>query len=246
MAGSTKGKSDSSANDALKSSTPARIVIGRAGTRPPIQSWLNFRKDHALARDAVKSEFTKEFLDFATASGFPVIQSTAIDKRDFILNPPRGKRTDEATLANLKRLCPKGKTVQIVISDGLSALAVEENVPDLLKMVTDGLELEGITCGLPVVVKFGRVAVADQITHALDSRVAVNLVGERPGLSAADSLSAYITLNAGPNTISSDRTVVSNIHARGTPAVEAGAYIVQLVKRILELNVSGVEFQKLS
>jgi ethanolamine ammonia-lyase small subunit len=226
----------------LKSTTPARIGVGSAGSRPRTQTWLDFRLAHAMAKDAVKSEFSEAFLDYVRAEGYPIVQSTAADKLDFIAFPPKGKVTEADSLPTS---LPKNRDVQIVVCDGLSAQAVEANVRDLIPMLFDGLAQNGFTCGTPVVVRFGRVAVADQIAHALGMKLVIDLVGERPGLSAADSLSAYITYNPGPHTISSDRTVVSNIHSRGTPPVEAGAYIVQLVKKIFELKVSGVKLQQI-
>ena len=243
--GMTKGQA-AHIVEQLRRTTPARIGVGRAGERPPTSAWLQFRQDHALAQDAVKSEFSEPFLAYVANQGFPLIQSQAVDKRDFIAFPPKGKRTADDILSQLQGQCPSGALVQIVVSDGLSAKAVEANLKDVLPMVLDGLELEKITCGRPIVVRYGRVAIADQITHALGSTLALHLIGERPGLSASDSLSAYLTYKAGPSTISSDRTVVSNIHKRGTLPVEAGAYIVQLVKRILDLQVSGVRLQQLS
>jgi ethanolamine ammonia-lyase small subunit len=230
----------------LQETTPARIGTGRAGERPPTASWLEFRRDHAMAKDAVKSEFSAEFLSWAEAQGYPMVGSTAVDKHDYISFPPKGKLARPEDLERLQTVCARNMDVQIVLSDGLSARAIEANIKDVLPMILDGLKLEGITCGTPVVATYARVAIADQITHALGMKLAINLIGERPGLSAADSMSAYLTLNAGPNTISSDRTVVSNIHRRGTLPVEAGAYIVQLAKRIFELQVSGVRLQQLS
>src|SRR5438552_3748262 len=90
----------------LRKTTTARIGTGRAGERPPTAAWLKFREDHALARDAVKSEFGSEFLSWAKDQGFPLISSLAIDKQDYIAFPPKGKKTDEATLAQLKNSCP--------------------------------------------------------------------------------------------------------------------------------------------
>lgn len=228
----------------LRETTPARLGVGRSGARPLTVAWLQFRQDHAMARDAVKGEFSSQFLQYAREQGFPIVKSLALDKPDFILFPPKGKRTDAETLARLESLCPAGNDVQIVISDGLSSRAIEANIRDVLPMILQGLELEEISCGLPVVVRYGRVAIADQIGHALRARLAINLVGERPGLSSAESMSAYMTFNPGPATISSDRTVVSNIHTRGTLPVEAGAFIVQLARRILDLQLSGVKLQQ--
>ncbi|HEY9712086.1 MAG TPA: ethanolamine ammonia-lyase subunit EutC [Chroococcales cyanobacterium] len=237
---------ENTALNQMKESTPARVAVGRAGARPATEAWLQFRADHALARDAVRNDFNQQFMDFAAAQNLPVIQSQARDRSDFIAFPPKGKHVDEQTCQWLKLNCPINKDVQIVISDGLSARAIEDNIDNVLPMLLGGLEQEDISYGTPVVVRYGRVAVADQITHLLGAKLAIMLIGERPGLSAADSMSAYLTYGAGPNTISSDRTVVSNIHSRGTLPVEAGAYIVQIAKRILSLKVSGVKLQKQS
>lgn len=227
--------------------TPARVAVGRAGSRPLTAAWLKFRVDHALARDSISSDLSCDFIEnFAVANGYPYVKTAVASKDEFIQYPPRGKIVDAETIAQLKKTCPSENDVQIVISDGLSAKAVEKNAVNLLPMILDGLKMNNISCGTPVVVRFARVAVGDQIAHSLSSRLVINLIGERPGLSSAEGLSAYITYNPSPQTISSDRTVVSNIHERGTPAVEAGAYIVRLVKTILERKVSGVELQKLS
>jgi len=225
-------------------STPARVCVGRAGLRATTDTWINFRRDHALAKDAVKSEFSKNFLDFVRDREFRFVQSLASDKLDFVSYPPRGKRLNSSNLDELKRSCSSDLQVQIVICDGLSAHAIEDNIADILPMLTDGFKLERITYGEPIVVRYGRVGVADQISHALRMQVALCLIGERPGLSNPGSMSAYLTYNPGPDTISSDRTVVSNIHTLGTLPVEAGAHVVQLVKRILQRKMSGVELQQ--
>lgn len=229
----------------LASLTPARINVARAGTRPRTDTWLAFRRDHALARDAVLSNLDENFIALLTARyDLPIIGSEAKTREEFVLSPPSGKRISAGNLEQLNYL-PRDLDVQIVIADGLSAKAVEENILDLYPMLLHGLKQKEITCGKAVVVKQGRVAVADQIAHHLGAKVAINLLGERPGLSTAESLSAYITFNPGPATISSDRTVVSNIHKGGTPPLEAGALIVKLVERILANNVSGVKLQAL-
>ncbi len=229
----------------MKSITPARVGVGRAGTRPRTNTWLEFRADHARARDAVHSELSADFLaKLKDEYSCQQVQSTCTDRADFVLFPPKGKRLSAEAIDQLKSTCIKGADVQIVISDGLSAQAAEANIPDLLPILQDGLTLEKFSTGTVVVVKLGRVAVADQIAEALNAKLVINLIGERPGLSCAESLSAYITLNPGAHTISSDRTVISNIHKQGTPPLEAGAYIVQLIKRIFKLQLSGVKLQQ--
>lgn len=235
----------------LASQTPARINVGRAGSRPRTETWLGFRADHASARDSVLSDLSQDFMqNFVAVYDLPVVTSLAENRANFVLNPPQGKKLDPQVLQGLKEtLQAEGKAksfdVQIVIADGLSSRAVEANLEDLYPMLIDGFAQENISLGKAVVVRQGRVVVADQIAHALGAKVAINLIGERPGLSSAQSLSAYITYNPGPQTISSDRTVVSNIHSHGTPAVEAGAFIVKCTRRILDLKASGVKLQLL-
>lgn len=236
---------DSDVLPGMLESTPARVAVWRAGSRPLTAAWLKFRADHASARDAVHSELSEEFIREAQESGFPVVQTMIPDRAQFVLNPPLGKKISEHVLAELKNTLPSKRDVQVVITDGLSAAAVEANVRQLLPMIEQGLSLEGLTSGTPVVVRYGRVAAADPIAYVLQAKVALNLIGERPGLSSGVGLSAYITYDPGPHTISSDRTVVSNIHARGTPPAEAGAYIVQLIKKIMLAGVSGVRLQQL-
>ena len=175
------------------------------------------------------------------------VHSKANNRDEFILFPPRGKRLRDEDEALIKTGTASGFDVAIVIADGLSARAVEENVPDLYPMLLDGFADAGISVSPTVIVHHGRVAVGDQIGHIFKTKTVINLIGERPGLSCATGLSAYITYNPNPQTtISSDRTVVSNIHPGGTPAVEAGAFIVKVVQRILAARVSGVRLQAIS
>lgn len=230
----------------LQSTTPARLGVMRSGARPRTSALLQFRADHAIARDAVHSRLGDEFIaQFASPRDAIVTTTTATDRLDFVLFPPKGKFLSGENLEVLRKNCRHDCDVQIVISDGLSALACVENAEDVYDMITHGLAEKGISSGRTVVVHNGRVAVADQIAHALNARIALNLIGERPGLSCASSLSAYLTYNPGPQTVSSDRTVVSNIHKRGTPPTEAGAFIVRTIERILDKKMSGVRLQQL-
>lgn len=242
-----KNEHDTQSLEDLYGATPARLNVARAGTRPRTREWLKFRHDHALAKDAVHSELSEEFLHSfcAGAQSLPIVQSNASDRADYILFPPKGKRISDEAIEALKSSCKTGCDVQIVIGDGLSSNAVEQNAPDVLAMLSDGLEIEKFSVGTPVVVRFARVAVGDQIAHALGARLVIMLIGERPGLTSSSSMSAYITFNPGPHTISSDRTVVSNIHAGGTPSIEAGAYITKLVQTIFAAQCSGVRLQQL-
>jgi ethanolamine ammonia-lyase small subunit len=229
--------------------TPARVGVLRCGTRPLTSDWLKFRHDHALAKDAVHGELSQQFLSlFGESRNAQIIQSSALNRADYIHFPPKGKRAPEASIERL-RLHHAGSPpadVQIVISDGLSARAVEENALDVVSILEDGLILEQISFAPLVIATLARVAFGDQIAHARGAKLVINLIGERPGLTSASSMSAYLTYNPGPETISSDRTVVSNIHNGGTPPVEAGAYMIKLVTTILAAKVSGVALQQLA
>lgn len=229
----------------LRVVSPARLGIGRSGTRPKLSDWIKFRADHARAKDAVNSELSAQFLELMTDKFAAVkTQSLCKDRSEYVRFPPRGKICRDDFLADALLKCKTDVDVQIVLSDGLSAKALEENAPELLPILLDGLEMNALSYGTPVVASLARVAIGDMLAHKLRARLVINLIGERPGLSCAESLSAYITLNPGPLTISSDRTVVSNIHKGGTPPLEAGAYIVELIKKIFRLNSSGVRLQQ--
>ena len=144
----------------------------------------------------------------------------------------------------IRSRCEKNVDVQIYASDGLSSTAVEANLANILPVIMDGLKAEGLKVGTPFFVRNGRVAAMDQISETLNATVTCVLLGERPGLATAESMSAYIAYKATMGMPEARRTVVSNIHSKGIPAVEAGAYIVDVIGKILESKASGVELKK--
>ena len=143
----------------------------------------------------------------------------------------------------IKEKCIRSPKVQIYVADGLSSQAIEDNAGEMLPALIDGLTADGIKVGTPFFMKFGRVPAMDMVTELLDAEVTCVLIGERPGLAAAGSMSAYIVYRATVGMPEARRTVVSNIHKEGTPAVEAGAYCVSLIENILKMQKSGVELQ---
>lgn len=224
----------------MKMSTPARIGVWRCGTRPLTDTLLRFRADHAVAQDSVIGEVPEEFV--ARYNMVPV-KTMCRDKDEYLTRPDLGRRLDEEALNTLRRECPQGVEVQVIVSDGLSSKAIEANIPDLLPAFTQGLENLGVKLGKTIFVKYGRVAVMDVIGDALKPKVAVILIGERPGLGTAESMSAYIGYNPRIGMVESERTVISNIHKGGTPASEAGAHLATLVKKILDAGASGVNLE---
>lgn len=227
---------------ALKAMTPARIGLGRAGTRSRTMAWLRFLADHAEAQDAVFVDVQQDFLD---KMGLLTVQTMADSREEHLRRPDLGCRLSEEAKEKLKAQCKKNVQVQIVVADGLSSKAVESNVPELLPALVQGLQGEGITdVGTAFFVKYGRVRLEDEIGMLLNAELVVELIGERPGLATANSLSAYIIYHPTKQTVEADRTVVSNIHQGGTPPVEAGAFLASLIKEILTARVSGVKLTR--
>ncbi|TGE35489.1 ethanolamine ammonia-lyase subunit EutC [Desulfosporosinus fructosivorans] len=226
---------------AMKKSTPARIGIGRAGARPKTMSWLRFLADHAVAQDAVFLDVSDEFLK---QNNLMSVQSAVANKDEFLTRPDLGRRLSVEAVKTVSEKCEKNVQVQILIVDGLSSSAIEANIPDLLPALMQGLKSSGIKVGAPFFVKYGRVWVQDHVAALVNSDVIVSLIGERPGLGTAESLSAYIIYRPDASTVEADRTVISNIHKGGIPPVEAGAHLADVVKQILAAKASGVKFNQ--
>ena len=225
----------------MKRSTPARIGVWRAGPRYKTETLLRFRADHAAAQDAVFNDVPEEFL---TKNSLEVVQTECVDKDQFITRPDLGRQFSDESKAAIKRIvgtaAPK---VLVYVSDGLSSTAVAANSMDAFKTMAQGLERQSITLPKPFFVRFGRVPAMDVVSEVTGAEVVCVLIGERPGLVTAESMSAYITYKGTVGMPEARRTVVSNIHSGGTPAVEAGAYIADIIKMMLEKKISGIDLK---
>lgn len=226
--------------DRLCAETPARLQIGRAGSRYKTKSYLDFRAAHAAANDAVMSEVSAETIQNL---GLFAVQTMCANKYEMLTRPDLGRLFSSETKAFLKQHATIGADVQIYCGDGLSAPSVQANVPDLLPMLTMALEEEGITVGKPFFVRYCRVNTARQIGPLLDAKVVCVLIGERPGLLTDESMSAYIAYRPHPDMSESDYTVVSNISRFGMPPVEAGAYIADIIQKMLQQKASGLSLK---
>lgn len=224
----------------MKKSTSARVGVWRAGPRPLTETLLRFRADHAVAQDSVMGEISEED---AVKYKMLYVKSACRDKDEYLTRPERGRILDDESLDTIRKECEKKPQVQIVVADGLSSKAVEANIPNLYPALLQGLQSMGIKLGTPLMAKYARVGLMDAIGEAIQPEVCLILIGERPGLGTAESMSAYIAYNPRLGMIESERTVLSNIHKGGTPAVEAGAHIATLVKRILDAKASGVNLK---
>lgn len=225
----------------LRKKTPSRIAVGRAGSRPRTSTWLQFRFDHAAAVDAVYGEVPPEILE---RLNFFQVNTKVLDKEEYIRRPDLGRRLSDESKKTVLDKCKRSPKVQIVASNGLSAKALEANLEDVYLSLEQSLKNLNIDMGTTFYVDKGRVALMDEIGELLQPDIVIILIGERPGLVSAESLSAYICYKPRIGTIEADRMVVSNIHKGGIPAVEAGAYLGTLIQKILKYEASGVSLVK--
>ena len=221
----------------LKEKTPARLGSGRAGPRYKTLTMLRFRADHAAAQDAVFSQVPE---DFAEKNAMKEVKTRCSGKDEYLTRPDRGRCFDDENQKKIRAAIPGKPRVQIVVGDGLSSAAITANAVDCLEAIREGLKIRGIDAGTPIFVRYCRVGAGDAIGDVTGCELVCMLVGERPGLVTDKSMSAYITYRPHTGISESARTVVSNIHAQGTPAVEAGAHIAGLIETILQRQVSGV------
>jgi ethanolamine ammonia-lyase small subunit len=228
---------------ALRARTPARVLVGRAGPAYRTSTQLSLRQDHAAAIDAVHAELHPEQdfgRDFVEAWQLFTVTTQATDKAQYLLRPDLGRKLDAAARETISRLCPHRADVQVIIGDGLSAAAVVTQVPRLLPLLAERAQERGWTWGRPFVIRYCRVGVLNDVGDLLQPRVALLLIGERPGLATAESLSAYLAFRPRAGHTDAQRNLISNIHARGIPPKEAAERIMNLADRMNRLVASGV------
>lgn len=223
----------------VRAITPARLLVGRAGTSYPTHVSLRLRGDHAAARDAVAARLDRAAVD-AVDPDAVWVATQAGDHATHLLRPDLGRRLSADAVAVLGESCPHGPDLQLVVGDGLSATAVHAQLPLLLPALKSAAADLGWTVGRTVVVEFARVGVLNDIGAALGAQVVALLVGERPGLNTAESLSAYLAYRPVPGDTDARRNLVSNIHADGLPAARAAGEIIALAGRMMRAAASGV------
>lgn len=235
-----KNPADGAAFQRLKAKTSARLGLGRAGTRYETFSYLRFRADHAAAQDSVFSLVPEAFY---RDHDLPMVQTMCRDKDEYLTRPDLGRRFDEKNQAIIQKVCGQNPKALLVIGDGLSSDAITANALDCAAAIRQGLKTHGIELGKTLFIQFARVGASDHIGEITGAELVCMLVGERPGLTTSESMSAYITYRPRPGIAESKRTVVSNIHRHGTNALEAGAHIADLMARMLEQKASGVDLR---
>jgi ethanolamine ammonia-lyase small subunit len=229
--------------EVIRARTPARILTGRAGPAYRTATQLELRQDHAAAVDAVHAELALERdfgAEFVQRWKLFEVSTQARSKQEYLMRPDLGRRFSEPAREPLLRECPTGADLQLTIGDGLSAAAVIAQVPALLPLLEQGARDRGWTFGRPFVVRYCRVGLLNDIGELLDPVVTVLLIGERPGLATAESLSAYLAYRPRPGHTDAQRNLISNIHARGVNHVEAAQRILALAEQMRRVQASGV------
>ncbi|PCH85759.1 MAG: ethanolamine ammonia-lyase [Piscirickettsiaceae bacterium] len=230
----------------LKQFTSARIGLGRAGGSIQTNDWLDFKLAHARARDAVHCEFDTKLLikQLRDLGKETLLLSSKIENRtEYLKRPDLGRRLDGVSEHLLGMSEEEPSDLVIIVSDGLSATAVHAHVASLLNILIPKLLAADWTLSSIVIVRYGRVAIEDEIGAALGVDVALMLIGERPGLTAPDSLGAYLVHAPNVNNTDANRNCVSNIRPAGLSYQKAADIIYYLLNEMRQRRLSGIELK---
>jgi ethanolamine ammonia-lyase small subunit len=225
----------------LRGLTPARIGLARAGASLATTPLLDLRLAHARARDAVHTPLDADALRLAIGAAL-CVDSAVPDRRTYLLRPDLGRQLAPGAAAVLGRAAGMYDLV-VTVADGLSALAVQSHAPPVLAALLPRLAAAGWRLAPVVIVRQGRVAVGDAVAACLHAQAVLVLIGERPGLSAPDSMGAYLTWHPGPGTTDADRNCISNIRPAGLPHAEAARRIGWMLQAMRARGLSGVQLK---
>ena len=226
----------------IRARTPARLLAGRAGAAYRTETQLELREAHAAARDSVRAELNLEAVlgaDLVRQWGLFDTYTQAADKDEYLLRPDQGRRFSEASRKEILQRCSASNDLQIAIGDGLSVSAIAAQVPSLLPLLQKGAKDRGWRSGQTFAIHHCRVGIVNEIGELLKPVVVVLLIGERPGLATAESLSAYMAYRPRQDHSDADRNLISNIHSRGVTAPHAVLRILDLADQMMKARVSG-------
>jgi len=231
----------------VRARTPARLLVGRSGAAYRTATQIELREAHAAARDAVRAELDLSLHlgeEFAKQWDIFEVCTQAATKEEYLLRPDLGRRFSEPSRLDLLRNCSRNNRLQIAIGDGLSVTAVAAQVPPLLPLLHEGARARGWSFGRIPVIRHCRVGILNDIGEILAPEVAVLLIGERPGLATAESLSAYMAYRPQKADTDANRNLVSNIHLRGVQPHDAARRILNLADQMMTLGVSGCQLRE--
>jgi ethanolamine ammonia-lyase small subunit len=231
----------------VRARTPARLLAGRAGAAYRTHTQLELRQAHAAARDAVRAELNLE-RDFGAAFierwKLFELSTEATNKQEYLLRPDLGRCLRESSRSELLQRVSSANDLQIVIGDGLSVTAASKQAPPLLELVHQQAKARGWKTGEPFVIRYCRVGVINDIGALLAPGVVVLLIGERPGLATAESLSAYLAYRPRRSDTDANRNLISNIHSQGVGTRDAALRIINLAARMRTQGTSGYQLRE--
>jgi ethanolamine ammonia-lyase small subunit len=230
----------------IRARTPARLLAGRAGAAYRTGTQLELREAHAAARDAVRAEMDTQAIfstRFLERWKLFEVSTRAASKEEFLLKPHLGRHFADSARSEILNRCAKGSDFQIAIGDGLSVPAIAAQVPPLIPLLYESAVNRGWSVGQTFAIRHCRVGILNEIGELLVSTIVVLLIGERPGLAAADSLSAYMAYRPDSTHTDANRNLVSNIHARGLSSNDAANRILRLAELMMVARASGCQLR---
>ncbi len=244
----------------LRQFTDARIALGRSGVSLPTAPQLAFQLAHAQARDAVHRGFDVACLADGLAAAWPdapppcvLLHSAAADRSQYLQRPDLGRRLDAASLEVLSQLYrpafadaraqERPYDLALVVADGLSALAIEQNAAPFLYALHQRLAGEGWRVAPLCIAQQARVAIGDDIGQALGAKAVVVLIGERPGLSSPDSMGLYLTWMPRVGLSDASRNCISNVRPAGLAYADAAFKLHYLLTQARQRQLSGVDLK---
>jgi ethanolamine ammonia-lyase small subunit len=230
----------------IRAKTPARLLVGRAGSAYPTSTQLELREAHAAARDAVCAELdTNAILSQSFMDQWKLfeVSTRATNKQEYLLRPDLGRHFADSARVEILNRCSKGNDIQIAIGDGLSVAAVAAQVPRLMPLLYQAATKRLWSVGQTPIVRYCRVGIMNELGELLAPRIVLLLIGERPGLAAADSLSAYMAYRPNSSHTDANRNLVSNIHSRGLSPEHAADRVLRLAELMIVAGTSGFQLR---
>jgi ethanolamine ammonia-lyase small subunit len=231
----------------IRQRTPARVLVDRAGSSYRTTTQLELRQAHAAARDAVRTELDMERdlgAEFIQRWKLFEVATAARSKDEYLLRPDLGRRLNDAARRQIAARCPEQVDLQVVLGDGLSVTAMATQVPRLLPLIAGKVHARAWTLGQPFVVRYCRVGMMNDVGELLRPKIVLLLIGERPGLATAESLSAYMAFRPRAGHTDAERNLISNIHAQGVSLEAASTRIVELAAQMMASGSSGVALKE--
>lgn len=232
--------------EALKAFTDARIALGKTGVSIPLRESLAFRLAHAHAKDAVYSQLNiTELQAGLSATGLPIhaLKSQAENRDVYLKRPDLGRLLNADSIGLLRQINSPPADICLIVADGLSATAVHKQASSVIHLLVDKVRKAGYSLAPILLVEQGRVAITDHIGAFLRPRLAIILIGERPGLSSFDSLGAYITYAPQPGLTDERRNCISNIREQGLSPAMAVDKLMYIIQTAFRLQLTGVELK---